>query len=140
MADELGLPPVRWLLDDVAADDTGSGVFCVELRRELTCRGVSDPGDAARFAAAEDMCSGHANGRTAKVRPKATTRRQTHRWVGGGSKSEHPWKKVIKEPGCDPGTAECFMRVARGRRLGVHRTSRKGQPEVLLRHVFDPAA
>ena len=131
MADELGLPTVGWSLDDVAAEDTGWGVFRVEPVRVLTRRGVSGPADAVRFAAAEDMCSGHANGRTAKVRPKATTRRQTHRWVGGGSKSELAGKKVKKKPGCDPGTAECFMRVARGRRLGADRTSRKGQPEVL---------
>ena len=66
MADELGLPTVGWSLDDVAAEDTGWGVFRVEPVRVLTRRGVSGPADAVRFAAAEDMCSGHANGRTSQ--------------------------------------------------------------------------
>ena len=102
MADELGLPTVGWSLDDVAAEDTGWGVFRVEPVRVLTRRGVSGPADAVRFAAAEDMCSGHANGRTAKVRPKATPRRKLTVGWGEEANLNLPGKKSKKNPAAIP--------------------------------------
>ena len=58
-ADELGLSPVRWSLDDAAAEDAASGVPRAEPPRELTRRCVAARTDAVRFPAAEvspSMC------------------------------------------------------------------------------------
>ena len=87
-ADELGLSPVRWSLDDAAAEDAASGVPRAEPPRELTRRCVAARTDAVRFPAAEvspSMCKAVTPrvGQLSEPKANASSTRQLTPLVGG---------------------------------------------------------